>query len=526
MDPQRPSNKACHNCRYSRLRCDRSVPACRKCTTTGKECLGYGKLYRWAGAVASRGKLAGNKLPVLNDSTWVAEGSAIKYKSTATRDAVVSANTRLCHSRTQALAFSSPSNQTIPWALVDPLFQDVHSMERQYLSYFTNRLCPDLVAIDLPGLNPFYELVPLSGAHPLLRHIVIAASATHMSNFLRPRAHNQLNWSQSSTHQALAASRRAAADALVAKQRGLEALRLAIEEASPLKSDILLAAAHFFIALELIESGKHGWRAHLEGSGNVLRHLQPGGYSNKMLRDFIIADCYISYIFASTVVNGLLASSSYFYTAQAPSVIRFASNNSYICCPAEILQILLAVARLSNEPSDDNVSIARITEEGMEHMNRAMSYDLDAWAREIKNVPHGRQVTEIQSRTHAGRAHQLACCLYILYAVPSIRKYLPPDTEQTLEQDLFLQLLSIPHGDPSFKTSPWPTFIAGAQARDPERQTWSMSRMKRLADCLPWGFVYTSIDTLQVIWDRRREDGAQHNWLQILKDPEVAFILV
>lgn len=114
-----------------------------------------------------------------------------------------------------------------------------------------------------------------------------------MSNFLKPRAHNQLAWPQSSSHQALAASRRVAADALVAKQKGLEALRLAIEEASPLKSDILLAAAHFFIALELIESGKHGWRAHLEGSGNVLRHLQPGGYSNKMLRDFIIADCYM-----------------------------------------------------------------------------------------------------------------------------------------------------------------------------------------------------------------------------------------
>lgn len=159
-------------------------------------------------------------------------------------------------------------------------------------------------------------------------------------------------------------------------------------------------------------------------------------------------------------------------------------------------------------------------------MNNAMFYDLDTWARDIKDVPLGRQVTEIQSRTHAGRAHQLACCLYILYAVPSIKDHLPSHTEQTLEQDLFLQLLSIPDGDPSFKTSPWPTFIAGAQARDPERQAWIMSRMNRLADCLPWGFVYTSIDTLRVIWDKRREDGAQHNWLQVLKDPEVTFILV
>lgn len=136
MDPQRPSNKACHNCRYSRLRCDRSVPACRKCTTTGKECLGYGKLYRWAGAVASRGKLAGNKLPVLNNSTCLAEGLlVVKYKSTATRDAVVSANARLCLGRAQASAFSGPGNQEVPWAFADPLFQDVNTVERQYLSY-------------------------------------------------------------------------------------------------------------------------------------------------------------------------------------------------------------------------------------------------------------------------------------------------------------------------------------------------------------------------------------------------------
>lgn len=53
------STKACHNCRRRRLRCNRSVPRCNKCRAVGTECLGYGKLFRWTGAVASRGKLAG-----------------------------------------------------------------------------------------------------------------------------------------------------------------------------------------------------------------------------------------------------------------------------------------------------------------------------------------------------------------------------------------------------------------------------------------------------------------------------------
>ncbi|KAK4460434.1 acriflavine sensitivity control protein acr-2 [Cladorrhinum samala] len=51
-------SKACHNCRRRRLRCDRSYPTCHKCSINGEECLGYGKVLRWANAPAVRGKLA------------------------------------------------------------------------------------------------------------------------------------------------------------------------------------------------------------------------------------------------------------------------------------------------------------------------------------------------------------------------------------------------------------------------------------------------------------------------------------
>jgi hypothetical protein len=50
--------RACHNCRRRRLRCDRSIPSCHKCSTSGEECLGYGTVLRWANAPALRGRLA------------------------------------------------------------------------------------------------------------------------------------------------------------------------------------------------------------------------------------------------------------------------------------------------------------------------------------------------------------------------------------------------------------------------------------------------------------------------------------
>jgi hypothetical protein len=52
-------NKACHNCRRKRLKCDRNVPSCLKCAQRGYECLGYQSLSRWDQGLASRGKLRG-----------------------------------------------------------------------------------------------------------------------------------------------------------------------------------------------------------------------------------------------------------------------------------------------------------------------------------------------------------------------------------------------------------------------------------------------------------------------------------
>ena len=40
-------NNPCHNCRRRRLRCDRSRPSCNKCSASGRECLGYDKLFVW-----------------------------------------------------------------------------------------------------------------------------------------------------------------------------------------------------------------------------------------------------------------------------------------------------------------------------------------------------------------------------------------------------------------------------------------------------------------------------------------------
>ncbi|KAJ1710852.1 fungal-specific transcription factor domain-containing protein [Aspergillus flavus] len=55
----------CWTCRRRRLKCDRALPLCGKCTSSQRPCLGYGKdkPLRWTDSVASRGKLMGKKVP-------------------------------------------------------------------------------------------------------------------------------------------------------------------------------------------------------------------------------------------------------------------------------------------------------------------------------------------------------------------------------------------------------------------------------------------------------------------------------
>lgn len=82
-------------------------------------------------------------------------------------------------------------------------------------------------------------------------------------------------------------------DALTAKQKALRLLHGAVQNIESVGSDVVLAAILFFINVELIESGKHGWKAHLEGAGRIMAYLPPADPSNEALMDYILSDCFM-----------------------------------------------------------------------------------------------------------------------------------------------------------------------------------------------------------------------------------------
>jgi hypothetical protein len=102
------AKKPCHNCRRRRLKCDRSLPACTKCSRTGQACLGYGKLFLWNQGVASRGKMMGKTFP-----TQPVGQNAVADLGLGN--------------------YFAPTH--LHASLVDPVFGDMGYTSRQYLSH-------------------------------------------------------------------------------------------------------------------------------------------------------------------------------------------------------------------------------------------------------------------------------------------------------------------------------------------------------------------------------------------------------
>lgn len=216
-------------------------------------------------------------------------------------------------------------------------------------------------------------------------------------------------------------------------------------------------------------------------------------------------------------------SGSYFEASQIPSILDRAAANSYLCCPPAILQILHGASQLSNM-QDGTASAAEIEAAGLALLHEAQSFDIPGWASDSRTVASLNGIP-VQSRIHAGSAHRLAACLYILQAVPAVGAAVGEEFTQALSRDIYEHLASIPDDDPNFKATTWPTFIVGAEAVGEEQRTWIMDRLQRLVVNCPWGFLYTAMETLQVIWGLDKTTESR-GWIQTLKDPDMNFLLV
>jgi hypothetical protein len=187
---------------------------------------------------------------------------------------------------------------------VDPQFRDSSYNHRRYYDYckgesgqriassididtflVSSRVCLDLIAHDFSDRNPFRNLLPLATVYPVLHHVIVAASAAHMSNQVR----NSGSLVPFPTNDALESPTNI--DALTAKHKALQAMPSALQNIDSIGSDVLLAATLFLVNVELLESGNRCWKPHLEGAAQIMSLIQPLSTLDVALREYIVSDC-------------------------------------------------------------------------------------------------------------------------------------------------------------------------------------------------------------------------------------------
>ncbi|KAK8109910.1 hypothetical protein PG999_008047 [Apiospora kogelbergensis] len=533
---------SCHNCRRNRKRCDRSVPTCNKCSSTGQDCLGYGKLLRWAGGAAARGRLAGNKAYTLSGENK--------------QNAIVTFRPQ----RTKPLQSEGDSILGITPSLRDPLFQDLDNPTRKYLCYFGVRFCQDLVVHDSYQLawNPFRDLIPISSSYSFLRHIIVAASALHYYN---AGCHS----ASSRVHQTV--SRDALIDALRARQKAIQGLQIVLERhrlapndgSLAHERDAVLATVLFFVNFALIDSGKGEWRAHMKAAGSLIAAhvadslnqdrlaadaprlledespntennqdsfslsalsaaLKPGPVQRNpnsvSIRDYVASDSVAYYIWGCTLDSLITPLPGKDTVSAQPEIdpvgmlpiLRRTEANSYHSCPTDLLVNILSTARLARSigiESGGNPNSSQM-KEGLRLLKDAQAFDIEAWASSMCAASAELGFVnkdEINYRTHAAATYRAAACLYVLLATPGLTRYvqkclfdpelvddLPilPTTED-LVSTIFYQLSFIQVDSPLYKFTTWPVFMTGVETTSSERRAWVLSRLQSMWDLCPWG---------------------------------------
>jgi hypothetical protein len=141
-------------------------------------------------------------------------------------------------------------------------------------------------------------------------------------------------------------------------------------------------------------------------------------------------------------------------------------------------------------------------------LRTALDFDIKGWIRELGAA--SSNTTDHDSREHVAYAHRSAACLFILQAVPATRTG-SPVSGNDLVADIVAHLSHVDERNPHFKATAWPSFIAGAETRDPDSRWWLLGRLLAAWEVCPWGYIFTAVDMLQKMWEVQDAREAVHD---------------
>jgi hypothetical protein len=234
-------------------------------------------------------------------------------------------------------------------------------------------------------------------------------------------------------------------------------------------------------------------------------------------------------IMGSTLARPGALSKPFYSSSMDPSILKRLEENSWVGCPAYLLEIIFfvhalwypdsEVAPIIPQPTALPTSVhpgQSLTLDSFGSLLQGIrNFDPISWSQEMQKVYF---IPALNYRLALATSYQDAVYLYTSRVLSRPRKgFSPPWTDVGLPLDhriiatnLITQICLIPASDPHFKCLIWPTFIAGAECR-PSQRALILEKLGSLYETLTSVNVRNAAWVLRLMWQKqdlkRRERG-------------------
>ncbi|THC88940.1 hypothetical protein EYZ11_011615 [Aspergillus tanneri] len=513
--------KGCYTCRRRRIICDNGLPTCRKCRDAGKECLGYQKPLVWVkGGVASRGKMMGRTFDDIVSTSSRTCKSSINAEpveqigplqiQNARETGSSATHVQESNGQASAQAVVTYANYTpTPRSLVDPVVKDLSPMTRRYISHFLANcdFSPTPWATDASALTKTV-LSPQDVEKAVVSSMTRRPSSKTYEHFLG------------------------------LKQRTLHQLSLDLRDPDKRNDSRILASIMMLALMDAIESGDGAWKYHLEGAKKLLmsRGLEKNAPLTRSVTDslhtFAIDGFLLIQLMGSTLARPGSLTRPFYSSDMGPEVLKRLEQTSWVGCPAYLLEVIFILHEGWCAQPDSNSSShptmnfhSTFLPEGSNPfqfpcaiLHHIKAFDPLAWAEDMQSCLY---LPDLSMRVTLASVFRAAVYLYAGRVLSQPRTGVAqshnsglPSDHSDVTNSLIREIAFIPITDPHFKCLIWPTFIAGAECRDPCQRPILLQTLSNLYYDITSINVRNAAWVLSLMWrkrDARRQGTQQEN---------------